>query len=389
MQEIEFNDDKDLRSWPRRTLFKAAACAMFPSLMTLPQGLQKLIIRAKEPENFEFVFTNLDSFITPNDRFYVRTHFAVPKLKTVADWKLKVEGLVDRVLEITYEELIKMPSKKVTTTMECAGNGRVYLVPIARGVQWEQGAVSTAEWEGVPLSAVLEKAGIKGSALEVVLQGMDSGELKDPPKPAGNVTFARSLPLEKAMHSEVLLAYKMNGERLPLSHGFPIRVVVPGWFGMACVKWLSRILVVDQPFQGHFQTVDYAYWQTKEGLPRRTPIQGMLVKSQIARPTFKEQIRAGQVYRVYGAAWAGEAAIETVEVSVNNGQSWQTATLVDAKSPNVWTRWSMDWTPTKAGTYTLLARATDSKGNVQPVDRDGNRENYMINQIVPIEVEVI
>ena len=347
-----------------------------------------LIIRQREPENLEFDFSSLDSFLTPNDRFYVRTHFATPTLE--ADkWQLRVEGAVKRPFTLTYDELRKLPSRKVQATLECAGNGRVYLTPPARGVQWERGAVSTAEWTGVPLSALLEQAGLNPRALEVVLEGADGGEIKDPPHPAGSIRFARSLPLAKAQNQDVLIAYRMNDAPLPVAHGFPVRAIVPGWYGVASVKWLTRILVLSQPFQGHFQTIDYAYWQRIGGLPTRVPITEMLVKASIARPAFRETIAVGSTYRIRGAAWAGDAAIAKVEISVDSGKSWELARLQGPSVSHTWRLWEHEWrAPASPGRYTLMARATDAQGNAQPMQRDPDRENYMVNHVVPIEVDV-
>ncbi len=356
--------------------------------LTPAQSAAHLITRQREPENLEFNFGTLDNFLTPNDRFYVRTHFATPNLDA-AQWQLRVEGAVERPFTLSYAELQQMPSRKLQTTLECAGNGRVALTPPANGVQWDLGAVSTAEWTGVSLSNLLARAGIRPEAVDVVLEGADSGEIKTTPRPAGAIHFARSLPLERARQQDVILAYRMNGSDLPVSHGFPVRAVVPGWYGMASVKWLTRILVLPQAFQGYFQTIDYAIWERQGGEARRVPITTMQVKASIARPTFRELIRAGSAYRIYGAAWAGEAAVTKVEVSANGGQSWQPARLNNLPVPYTWRFWEYEWrAPQQPGRYGILARATDAKGNTQPLQRDADRENYMINHVVPVEVEV-
>jgi DMSO/TMAO reductase YedYZ molybdopterin-dependent catalytic subunit len=181
----------------------------------------------------------------------------------------------------------------------------------------------------------------------------------------------------------------MNDVPLPVAHGFPVRAIVPGWYGVASVKWLTRILVLSQPFQGHFQTIDYAYWQKIGGLPTRVPITEMLVKASIARPTFREILPAGSMYRVSGAAWAGEAEIAIVEISVNGGKSWDFANHQGHSVPYSWRLWDYEWrVPASPGRYTLMVRATDSRGNKQPMQRDPDRENYMVNHVVPIEVDV-
>ena len=350
--------------------------------------LPGMIVREKMPENLEFPFSTLDTFLTPNDRFYVRSHFAVPTLDT-ATWRLRVEGAVKTPLELTLADLMQMPSRTVSATLECAGNGRVFLSPATKGAQWELGAVSNAEWTGVPLAAVLQKAGVQPGAVEVVLEGADSGEIKDPPKPSGPIHFARSLPLAQAMRPEVLLAYRMNGAELPVAHGFPLRGVVPGCYGVASVKWLTRLIVTDRPFNGHFQSVDYAVWERTNGLPTRVPIMEMQVKSQIARPDMREEVKAGSVYRVYGAAWTGDSEITQVEVSTDSGLTWQPTRLLGKSMRFTWRFWEMKWNvPTRSGRYTLLSRATDAHGRTQPLLRQPDAENYLIHHSLPIDVDV-
>ncbi len=348
-----------------------------------------VITRQKKPDNLEFPFPTLDSFLTPNEQFYVRTHFEVPQLEAKT-WRLKVEGEVEKPLEIDLDELRKMGSRTVTSLLECSGNGRVFLKPPQLGIRWEQGAVSNAEWTGVPLSAVLERAGIRDGAVEVILEGADRGKFESPnPKTPGVIHYARSLPLKKARQREVLLAYRMNGKELPASHGFPVRVVVPGWYGMASVKWLARIIVTDRPFHGYFQTFMYTVWQRRGGLPDLVPVSDIQVKAQIARPTLHEIVPAGARYRVFGAAWAGEADVTKVEVSTNGGKRWAEARLLDEPIRYAWRFWEYQWdTPKEAGKYTLMARATDSQKRVQPLERDDDRRDAVISHVQPIQVEV-
>ena len=351
-------------------------------------GSPGLIIREKMPENLEFPFSSLNSYITPNDRFYVRSHFAVPTIDR-ANWRLKVEGAVKTPLELSYDDLMRMNAQTTTATLECAGNARVFLSPAAKGAQWGLGAVSNAEWAGVPLGAVLQRAGVDPNAVEVIFEGADMGEIKDPPKPTGAIHFARSLPLSHALLPGVLLAHHMNGEPLPVSHGFPLRLVVPGWYGMASVKWLTRIIVTPQPFNGHFQSVDYATWQRPYGIPTRVALTEMQIKSEIARPDMREVIKAGSVYRVFGAAWTGDSDIARVEVSADSGSTWQNAQLTGAPARHAWRFWEYKWAvPTRAGRYTLLSRATDARGNVQSMQRQPDLENYVINYALPIDVDV-
>ena len=346
-----------------------------------------MIIREKEPANLEMPFGLLDGLITPNELFYIRSHFPVPAIDPKV-WRLRIEGAVEQPLELTLEDLCGLAPMTVPATLECAGNSRVFLVPKVKGTQWELGAVGNAEWTGVSLGEILRAAGVKEGAREVILEGADRGKISDPPKPAGEIHYARSVPLGKALEG-VLLAYEMNGEPLAPAHGFPLRAIVPGWYGMAAVKWLQRIIVTDGPYDGYYQTVDYAYWQRDDAGVHRVPITEMQVKSAIARPGINEVIPAGTNYKVAGAAWTAEAEIVKVELSTDGGNSWEMASLGEEKARNSWQLWGYDWSvPSTPGRRVLLARATDSRGRTQPMEHDPDRGSYEINHCLPIEVEV-
>ena len=380
----------------RREFFGGVALAATPWLLSAgvaapPAGekpmIPPLIVRERDPQNLEFPFHALDRFIVPNDRFFVRNHFAVPRLD-LKTWRLRLEGAIKRPLALEYEELRKLRAVTMMATLECAGNNRAFLVPKARGVAWQLGAVGNAEWTGVPLSALLERAGVRDGAVEVILEGADTGSVAAPGGPAGNIAFARSLPLAKARRPEVILAYRMNGVDLPIAHGFPLRAVVAGWYGMASIKWLKRIVVTDRPFAGYFQTIDYSYFERRDGLPVVTPITEMQVKAQIARPREGEVVPVKTAYRVHGAAWTGEGDIARVEISSDGGKTWATARLRGKPVPFCWRLWEWNWTPNRAGRVTLLARASDTRGRVQPLTRDPDRRNYLISHSLPVTVDV-
>ncbi len=347
-----------------------------------------LLVREKEPLNLEMPFSTLSGFTTPNESFYVRCHFPIPEI-TASEWRLKVEGEVEMPFELDYEELLAMESRTIAATLECAGNTRIFLEPKVKGVQWGLGAVGNASWTGVALSAVLDRAKVKSGAIEVILEGADEGEIANPPRPAGRIRFARSLPLEKAL-DDVLLAHTMNGQKLSASHGFPLRVIVPGWYAVASVKWLRRIIVTDKPFAGYYQSIDYTYWKRTAGLPTLAPLTEQQVKAEIARPESGETVPAATTVKVHGAAWSCDADITKVEVSVDSGATWHGAQLMDSSVKNAWRLWEYDWrTPASLGKQTLLARATDSRGRVQPFERDADRGTYMIDHVLPIEVDVV
>src|SRR3954468_14519292 len=365
----------------------------------MPQKETKLrdgrIIRSESPLNLEMPFSTLDSFITPAKSFYVRTHFPIPPIDRNA-WWLHVDGQVEKSFAIDYKELMTLESVTIPATLECAGNNRNFLQPKVHGVQWRLGAVGTAEWTGVPLSVLLDRATLNPNAREVVLEGADGGVLEDPKSPPGELKFARSIPLEKARR-DVLLAYKMNGEDLPPEHGLPLRAIVPGWYAMASVKWLQRIIVTDRPFTGYYQTLDYAYWKRTEhahwergeNVAELTPLTEMQVKAEIARPVEGDTVPANSTVCVSGAAWACDAEIAKVELSTDGGATWNNAKLLGESNSNAWRLWEFTWqTPSQPGKQTLMARATDSLGRTQPSHRDPDRGTYMINHLLPIEVEV-
>ena len=346
-----------------------------------------LITRSEAPLNLEMPFASLRDFITPNDQFYVRCHFPVPQVD-LASWRLRVEGTVRNVLEIGYDELRALPQHTVTATMECAGNGRSHLEPKVKGVQWEIGAVGNANWSGVLLRDLLERTGLQENATEVILEGADRGMIKEPPRPPNEINYARSIPLATA-RGDVLLALEMNGEPLSPTHGFPLRAVVPGWFGMASVKWLQRIVVSDRPFNGYYERIDYTYWSADGTMPELKPLREMQVKAQIARPAMGEVLERDASYRIRGAAWAAEDPVTKVEVSTDGGANWLVANLLDEPVKYAWRFWELDWrTPSMPRKHTLMARATDSAGRTQPRERVAEYGTYMINQWLPITVEV-
>jgi DMSO/TMAO reductase YedYZ molybdopterin-dependent catalytic subunit len=346
-----------------------------------------LIIREELPRNLEFPFDRLDTYLTPVESFYIRSHNSAPTLQRDS-YRLSVEGAVKNPFAITYEELKGLPATTSVATLECAGNSRVFLVPQRAGAQWELGAVGNAEWTGVPLATLLDRAGITGKALEVVLEGADRGLPKEPPTPPEPISYSRSVPLRKA-HDDVLIAYAMNGVDIPQDHGFPVRAIVPGHYGMASVKWLTHIRVLEQRFQGYWQTSDYAYWDEVDGIPVRTPLSEIKLKSEIARPGTLEVVPKGQLYTVYGAAWSGEEDVVTVELTTDGGRTWAAANFLDPIQPHAWRRWNYNWrTPDHPGHHTLMSRAKNAAGASQPDKHDERYGSYVINHTLPIEVVV-
>ena len=348
-----------------------------------PSGTSGLVVRQAEPLNLEGPFARLDGRLTATEQFYVRSHFPVPEIDAES-YRLTVDGAVEREMCLTFEELRGLPETTVVATLECAGNGRAALDPPVAGVQWDLGAVGTAEWTGVRLAEVLRLAGLRADAQEIVLEGADRGCQED--GPAGEIAYARGVPAEDA--ERVLLAWAMQGEPLAREHGFPLRAIVPGHYAMASVKWLTRIHVMTEPFSGYFQTLDYAYWDESGGEAVRRPLRAMALKSSIARPVAGDVLEAGSTVSIAGAAWSGGAAVERVEVSTDGGWTWAAAEMMDPADTGVWRRWRYLWQPTAPGEYALLSRATDAAGNVQPAERDAKWGTYVIHHSVPVRVRV-
>lgn len=334
------------------------------------------------PENSETPLQSVHGWVTPNRLFFVRNHFPQPAIDR-SSWRLRVEGCVRRPMEWTWEELAELPERSVFATVECAGNGRSFLQKREQGVQWGAGAIGHAEWTGVPLSLVLERSGLEPGVTEIVFEGADEGVEPDHPE---MMHFARSLPLTKALDPNTLLAYRMNGEVLAPSHGFPLRLFVPGWYGVASVKWLARIEAVNQPFRGYFQTVKYTYRQQQGDRVEMVPVGPMRPKSEIIRPTADTVLPIG-THRLFGIAWAGEEAVDRVEVSTD-GASWNEARLIGPCNPHAWVLWEYLWEVAAPGDYQLLARAVSASGLVQPTEHDPLWGGYMIHHSRPVPVRV-
>jgi DMSO/TMAO reductase YedYZ molybdopterin-dependent catalytic subunit len=349
-----------------------------------------LIVRQKSPPNIEFPFASLSEWLIPTDLFFVRNHFPSPDLDA-REWRLRVDGAVERPIELDLDSIKAMRSTTFPAVVECAGNGRVFYQPPKEGLQWQNGAVGNAAWTGVLLREILEMAGVRRTALEVLLVGADSGLVDTNKKTAspGRIAFARSLPLEKAIADSTMLAYSMNEAPLMRDHGYPLRAVVGGWFGMAWVKWITHIRVMEQPFLGYWQARDYFRWERSLGEPRLVPLSEMEVKAQIARPVHGANLIAGQPHRIFGAAWSGEAAIRQVQVCTGDGNGWREARLLETERSYAWRLWECIWKPEQVGRYILRCRAIDEAGRVQPDLQRSDCESYAANWIVPVEVAVV
>jgi sulfane dehydrogenase subunit SoxC len=323
--------------------------------------------------------------ITPVGMHYLLIHFDVPYVDE-RTFRLDVGGHVRSPLTLTLDHLRSRPRVTLPVTLECSGNGRARLTPRPISQPWLNEAVGTAEWTGTPLSPILEEAGIEEGAVEVVFTGHDRGV-------QGGIEqdYEFSVPVEEAMRPEVLLAYEVNGQPLPPQHGFPLRVIVPGWYGMTHVKWLKRITVVTQPFGGYQKVQSYRVTQ-REDEPG-TQVTRILPRSLMLPPGIPDFVTRVRLLPpgptvLEGRAWSGRAPIERVEVSTDGGSSWADADLDAPVSPHAWRRWTFEWGPSEPGEYELTSRATDAAGNTQPVEQPWNFKGHMNNLIQRVRVLV-
>lgn len=343
-----------------------------------------LVVVTADPLNAETRLNAQMGVLTPIPAFYVRDHFSVPRLD-LAHWRLTLDGEMAQPLALTYDELRELPSRTLLVTLECAGNGRRAFDPPAEGEPFGYGVASTAEWTGVPLRTVLGAAGLRLTAREVLFTGADSGP--NPEAGGTTMTFERSLPVERAMHPDTLLAYAMNGEELPAAHGFPLRVLVPGWYGVASVKWLVRISALASPFTGFYQRERYVMVHPARGQTTATPLTTIPPRSLLIAPTDGATLSRGAQH-VRGLAWSGEAQIECVEVSVDDGQTWRAAEWTSEPERYAWRAWDYRWEATSLGPATLRSRAFDAAGRTQPASAEWNRLGYANNAIQVVHVIV-
>jgi DMSO/TMAO reductase YedYZ molybdopterin-dependent catalytic subunit len=323
--------------------------------------------------------------VTPVGLHYLLIHFDIPEVGP--DWRLEVGGLVERPLSLGLDDIRARKPVTARVTMECAGNGRSRLEPRVVSQPWVLEAVGTGEWTGVPLAPLLAEAGVADDAVELAFEGLDRGI-----DGGREELYGRSLTLEQAHDAGVMLAYELNGAPLPPQHGYPLRLVVPGWYGMTSVKWLRRITAVAEPFSGHQQAGAYR-WRTHED-DEGTPVTRMAPRSLIAPPGIPDfmsrerRVRRGEEVLLEGRAWSGWAPIASVSVSTDAGESWHEAALDPPDGPYAWRRWTHPWTPERAGRTELRCRAADEAGNSQPDAPVWNVGGYGNNAVHRVVVDV-
>ena len=344
--------------------------------MTAPAARNRLVVRQEDPFNAETPLEPDSPAITPVADFYVRSHFPLPEPAV----RIGIGGAVHHPFDLTVDDLLSLPTLTLVATMECAGNGRAFLSPPIGGVPWGLGAVATASWTGVPLTKLLDQASVRSEAIEIVFSGRDYGI---PSRSDRSCSYERSLSVGDPILAECLVAHTINGDPLTPDHGGPVRLIVPGWYGMASVKWLDRIAAVTEPFDGFYQVDDYVM----RGKDRSLPCREMAVRALIINPRVESVLPLGEPVVVSGYAWSGMGAIGRVEVSTDDGQTWSDAT-VDSGPPNVWRSWRTEWVPDAVGRHSILARASDASGNVQPLEQVWNEGGYGNNRAVPTVVMV-
>jgi sulfite oxidase len=386
------------RNFLKQMSHAALAVGAGPSLLSLSSALpaaqsapisipgeEGLIVRSFRFFDLETPVEYFNTWLTPVPHFFVRNHMHEPSELNAEDWRLTVGGEVERPVTLTLSELSKLETHSVVNTLECAGNGRSLHLPQVPGIQWGKGAVSTARFSGPRLRDVLQRAAVKPAGKHVMFRGLDEVPGKVPP-------FIRSIPIEKALDSDTLIATHMNGTPLTRHHGFPARALVPGWIGAASCKWLTEIKVLDSEFVGNFMSPGYRF-PNQPGKPGDAvkpedthPLTALNVKSVISGPLDGARIKPGGI-AVHGAAWAGEADIVKVEVSTDGGASWNPAGLSHDQAHYAWRLWTYEW-KAKGGDYTILSRATDSQGRTQPATPVWNPSGYLYNAADQVTVHV-
>jgi DMSO/TMAO reductase YedYZ molybdopterin-dependent catalytic subunit len=378
----------------------ALAVSAAPSLLswaTAPQGgsieipgEDGMIVRSFRFVDLETPVEYFNTWLTPVPHFFVRNHMHEPNEpiandRNAKDWRLTVGGEVEKPFILTLSDLSKLETHSVVNTLECAGNGRSLHRPQVPGIQWGKGGVSTARFSGPRLREVLQRAAVKPTGKHVMFRGLDEVPGKVPP-------FIRSIPIEKAIDSDTLVATHMNGAPLTKHHGFPARALVPGWIGAASCKWLTEIKILESEFVGNFMSPGYRFpnQPVKPGdavKPEDThPLTALGVKSVISGPLDGARLNSGKI-AVHGAAWAGEADIVKVEISTDSGATWNSASLGHDQAHYAWRLWSYDW-KAKAGDYTILSRATDSEGRTQPSTPLWNPSGYLYNAADQVKIHV-
>src|ERR1022692_794043 len=341
-----------------------------------------LVGLSQDPLNCEVPPALLDGEVTPTSRFFRRNHFGIPLLDA-STWRLEIGGLVRRRLSLDLDELKRFGSVSTVAVLECAGNGRSRYAPAVQGEQWGLGAVGNARWTGVRLADVLDAAGVQRGAAEVGFRGADQGQA---PGSQETIAFERSMSVADARYGGALLVFAMNDEPLPVRHGYPIRLVVPGRYAVASVKWLTDITVTDRPFDGFFQAEHYVFQWQRGAAVVREPVAQPQVRALVTEPGDGDELRHSS-FIVRGVAWSGAAPVVRVMVSCNGGP-WQPARTARAADRHSWQQWAFAVPSAAPGQMTIRARATDGVGGTQPAEPEWNRLGYGGNFVHEVTIRL-
>jgi len=365
----------------RRLLFTGAA-SLLAQTDKGAESITDLITLSPSPKDLEMPVDDFIDEITPVEHFFVRCHTTIPEVK-LAEWKLEIAGLVERPLSLTLGDLEKFSRRESVSVLECAGNGRSFYQPPVAGAQWRFGGVGNARWTGVRLKDILEKAGVKPGSTQLLLDGADLPFAKMP-------KFQRTLDIAKALHPDTLLAWEMNGMPLTADHGFPLRVIAPGWASDSWVKWLTRIELLDHEFDGFWMKTAYRHPPrhiapgTAVDPKEMIPVTDLNVKSVIARPS--DWATPGLI-SIQGMAWSNASPVTKVEVSTDGGKTWSSAKFSGKFTKYGFRKWSFGWKAAE-GEHILMSRATNEAGQSQPLAPEWNPNGYLYNAARPMPVTI-
>jgi DMSO/TMAO reductase YedYZ molybdopterin-dependent catalytic subunit len=392
--------------YTRRDFLKAtgaltalSALGGFPSGLLAASEESKLVrypektglsLLTSRPPNLETPLYHFKEALTPNEALFVRWHiWPIPTTVDLAQWRLKVGGNTEKELSLSMDDLKKFEKVTYTAVIQCAGNGRAFFEPRIPGAQWKHGAMGNVTWSGVRVRDVLNAAGVKPGSVDVAFDGLDKGTLPSVPD------YIKSLPVDKVMEDDIMIAYEMNGQPLPMLNGFPARLVVPGWYATYWVKALSDIAVTSAPFDQFWMKTAYRIPDNPCGCvppgakPQKTvPVHRMTTRSLIIEPAEGAVLKANKPARIMGIAFSGGYGIKNVIVSTDGGRTWGQARLGKDYGRYSWIQWSYDWKPAKSGTLTLMAKATNSIGESQPDELLWNPPGYLLNRVEPVSVNV-
>jgi sulfite oxidase len=379
---MSMSPDSKVMKLSRRGLFLAGTAALLSRSKPAVEPYPSLITLSPSPKDLEMPVEAFIDEITPVERFFVRCHTMIPQIK-LPEWKLEIAGLVDHPLTLTLADLKKLPRLELVSVLECAGNGRNFYKPNVAGAQWRFGSVGNARWTGVRLKDVLEKAGVKPVATQLLLNGADLPLVKMP-------KFQRTLEVGKAMHPDTLLAWDMNGKPLTADHGFPLRVIAPGWASDSWVKWLTRIELLDHDFDGFWMKTAYRH-PARNVAPGTAvdpkdmiPVTDLNVKSVIANPG---DWAAPGIIIVQGAAWSNTSPVAKVEISTDAGKTWSRANFTGKPTKYGFRKFTYTWRAAE-GQHTLMSRAANEAGQSQPFEPEWNPNGYLYNAAQPRPVRI-